>query len=31
MISELEAFLLEFTVVRPIDEMNQHLEAQPFN
>ena len=31
MISELEAILLELTVARPINEMDQHFEAQPFN
>lgn len=31
MISESEAFLWELTVARPINEMDQHLEAQSLN
>lgn len=31
MISESETFPLELTVVRPVNEMDQCLEAQPFN
>lgn len=31
MISEREAFLSELIMARPINEMDQHLETQPFN